>query len=133
MDAQTSTDVKAAILEYARRRFSDSSDWLKYASVVEEHCNLMLGADAAARFFRDPEFREVRDMIVQLALEHSCHRPTRMITVRLPRELHDALKSEANGRQTSLNRLCIAKLLTSIDATANRVPLTLNAAASRNI
>jgi predicted HicB family RNase H-like nuclease len=35
---------------------------------------------------------------------------TAVITVRLPRELHAALRDEAAANRTSLNRLCIAKL-----------------------
>jgi len=35
---------------------------------------------------------------------------TSVITVRLPRDLHAALKDEAHDHRTSLNRLCVAKL-----------------------
>lgn len=41
---------------------------------------------------------------------------TRVITVRLPKSLHEALKTEAYGRKTSMNQLCISKLLQVIDA-----------------
>jgi uncharacterized protein (DUF4415 family) len=37
--------------------------------------------------------------------------PTRVITVRLPKTLHEALKAEAHLHQTSMNQLCITKLL----------------------
>ena len=37
--------------------------------------------------------------------------PTRVITVRLPKSLHESLKSEAHDKQTSMNKLCISKLL----------------------
>ncbi len=43
------------------------------------------------------------------------NKPTRVITVRLPRSLHEALKDEAKNRSTSLNQLCVAKLLQVID------------------
>jgi predicted HicB family RNase H-like nuclease len=36
---------------------------------------------------------------------------TRVITVRLPESLHEALLSEAYHHQTSMNQLCISKLL----------------------
>jgi hypothetical protein len=37
--------------------------------------------------------------------------PTRIITVRIPRSVHEALRDEANRRKTSINKLCIAKLV----------------------
>jgi hypothetical protein len=101
-------------LEYARLRFRSRPAWLEYTREVKEHCVALMGVEAAERFFRQPEFREVHGMMVQLALHGSNVQARRMITVRLPRELHDALKNEAGGLSTSLNRLCIAKLLQSI-------------------
>ena len=44
---------------------------------------------------------------------------TRVITVRLPKSLHLALKAEAHDRHTSMNQLCIAKLLQAIDSMEN--------------
>ena len=41
---------------------------------------------------------------------------TRVITVRIPQSLHDALKIEAYEHRTSINKLCISKLLQFIDA-----------------
>ena len=40
---------------------------------------------------------------------------TKMITVRLPESLHTALMQEANDLNTSMNKLCISKLLQIID------------------
>ena len=42
--------------------------------------------------------------------------PTRIITVRLPRSVHEALREEASSRNTSINKLCIAKLISVIEA-----------------
>ena len=41
--------------------------------------------------------------------------PTRVITVRLPKSLHESLRYEAHERKTSMNQLCISKLLQVID------------------
>ena len=41
--------------------------------------------------------------------------PTRVITVRLPKSLHEALRAEAHERRTSMNKLCISKLLQVVD------------------
>ena len=36
---------------------------------------------------------------------------TRVITLRLPESLHESLKAEAADHNTSMNKLCISKLL----------------------
>ena len=41
--------------------------------------------------------------------------PTRVITVRLPKSLHETLRAEAHEHRTSMNKLCISKLLQFID------------------
>ena len=46
--------------------------------------------------------------------------PTQVITVRLPKSLHEALRVEADEHHTSMNKLCISKLLQFIDH--ERVP-----------
>ncbi len=40
----------------------------------------------------------------------------RVITVRIPQSLHEALRSEAFEHQTTMNKLCISKLVQSIEA-----------------
>ncbi len=42
--------------------------------------------------------------------------PTRVITVRVPKSLHEALRAEAHVHQTSMNKLCISKLLQPVDS-----------------
>lgn len=49
--------------------------------------------------------------------------PTRVITVRLPRSLHEALRVEAFEHRTSMNKLCISKLLQFIDG--QNVPIEI--------
>ncbi|MHB8898767.1 MAG: toxin-antitoxin system HicB family antitoxin [Thermoguttaceae bacterium] len=41
--------------------------------------------------------------------------PNQVITVRLPKSLHDLLREEAYEHRTSMNKLCISKLLQIID------------------
>jgi predicted HicB family RNase H-like nuclease len=41
---------------------------------------------------------------------------TRVITVRLPKSLHEALMTEAYEHHTSMNKLCISKLIQIIDS-----------------
>lgn len=42
---------------------------------------------------------------------------TSVITVRLPRAMHDELKDEAHDHRTTLNKLCVSKLAQQIDPT----------------
>lgn len=52
--------------------------------------------------------------------------PTRVVTIRLPKSLHESLKAEAYDHHTSINKLCIAKLLQVVDAQSHSPePLTV--------
>ena len=48
---------------------------------------------------------------------------TRVITVRIPKSMHDVLRTEAYQYRTSMNKLCISKLLHFIDT--EHVPTSL--------
>ena len=52
-------------------------------------------------------------LVVHGAREHNL----RDITVRLPRSMHEMLRVEAHEHRTSMNKLCISKLLQLIDGT----------------
>ncbi|HVW38206.1 MAG TPA: hypothetical protein VHB99_12910, partial [Pirellulales bacterium] len=54
---------------------------------------------------------------------------TRVITVRLPQSLHDSLRIEAHQMQTSMNKLCISKLMQLVDG--QLVPTDVLAKAQR--
>lgn len=64
------------------------------------------------------EFLEIQEMLTALrstdAGKGDSVEPQRMITVRLPTSLHESLKVEAEEHQTSMNKLCMSKLLMSI-------------------
>lgn len=70
------------------------------------------------QFEQTLEFRAIRQFISQLreqAGDAAERVATRMITVRIPKSLHESLRTEAHSRKTSLNKLCIWKLLQSLD------------------
>ncbi|REK19613.1 MAG: hypothetical protein DWQ37_00685 [Planctomycetota bacterium] len=76
--------------------------------------------EALAQFEQTPEFQQIQQMLAKLRendadLPSGPREPTRVITVRLPKSLHESLKSEAHDRRTSMNKLCISKLLQVID------------------
>jgi hypothetical protein len=47
--------------------------------------------------------------------ENDPNDPQRMITVRLPKSLHEALVEEATRLNISVNKLCISRLLQNLD------------------
>ncbi len=74
-----------------------------------------------ASFERTSEYTEIQQMLAKLRERSSATpvpddlEPTRVITVRLPKSLHEALRQEAHERRTSMNKLCISKLLQVVD------------------
>lgn len=106
------------ILAVGRQLYQSNPDWVTFFREI-------LGVGGAARsvfsnsdfvaFEKTPEFVEIQQMVAMLrnrkAAAAAVNEPTRVITVRLPESLHEALKAEANDHHTSMNRLCISKLL----------------------
>lgn len=76
--------------------------------------------DALAEFERTETYADIQQMLTRLrerAIETAApQEPTRVITVRLPTSLHEALREEAHEYRTSMNKLCISKLLQFIDS-----------------
>ena len=76
--------------------------------------------EALTQFEQTSEYQKIQQMLAKLRendsdLPGGPREPTRVITVRLPKSLHESLKSEAHERHTSMNKLCISKLLQVID------------------
>lgn len=101
--------------------FQQKPDWITFFREV-------LGVDGLVRkLFSTPEelaefekssaYAEIHAMIAKLreASTQDYEEPTRVITVRLPKSLHESLRAEAHDRRISLNQLCISKLLHVIE------------------
>lgn len=75
--------------------------------------------EAMAAFKQSPEYESIQLMVARLRTRSGVLPPpqeaTRVITVRLPQSLHEALRIEAYSMQTSVNKLCISKLLQQVD------------------
>lgn len=88
---------------------------------------------ALLEFESTAEYAEIQRMLAQLRQcngRNLAQEPTRVITVRLPKSLHESLQAEAHLHRTSMNRLCISKLLQVIeneltDQTRNRLQQTI--------
>ena len=110
-------------LRSATEKFRLAADWIMFFREV-------LGIDGIVRqmfttpeeleaFERTAEYCQIQQMLAKLRErkdeQNEETEPTRVITVRLPKSLHESLKAEAHLRQTSMNKLCISKLLQMID------------------
>ena len=117
-----SEDRKEAAQRIAAEMFQQQPDWVTFFREV-------LGVDGLVRklfaspedlaaFEKTPEYSEIQQMLARLrergALAEG-KEPTRVITVRLPKSLHESLRAEAHDRKTSMNQLCISKLLQVIN------------------
>jgi len=80
---------------------------------------LFAKAEEAKGYECSPEHAKILEMLTVLRSrdlpENDPHEPQRMITVRIPKSLHDAICNEANDLEVSVNKLCISKLLQRID------------------
>ena len=78
------------------------------------------GPEAMAEFEQTAEFTNIQQMLSKLRTgsKMTTKEPTRVITVRLPQSLHETLRAEAHDHHTSMNQLCISKLLQMVDSEA---------------
>ncbi len=113
----------AEALRVARQLFEQSPDWVIFLreilglrGVVRQ---LFPSQEDLAAFERSPEHAEIQHMLAVLRSRVNGQSParerTRVITVRIPESLHSMLTHEARERSTSVNKLCITKLLQMID------------------
>jgi predicted HicB family RNase H-like nuclease len=103
--------------------FEKSADWAMFfrevlgvGGIVHQ---MFPTAEERLEFEKTPEYAEIRAMLVKLR-QKTVNRtpesePTRVITVRLPKSVQEALTEEANQRSTTVNQLCISKLVEWID------------------
>ena len=121
-------DRQQDVLTQARELFAASPDWITFyrevlglRGVVRRHYPT---PESLSEFEQTTTYAEIQEMLTRLRERTvdpaKSEEPTRVITVRLPKCLHDALKREAHEHQTSMNKLCISKLLQIIDG--NFVP-----------
>lgn len=66
-----------------------------------------------------PEYARIREMLDDLRQRPQQppvdREALRVVTVRMPRSLHETLKSEADDLRVSINTLCIAKLMKHLE------------------
>jgi len=120
---QQQENREAKVYRVAFELFRQDPDWVTFFREV-------LGVDGVvrqvfpnladlAKFEQTREYAEIQQMVAKLRERSSepqdSREPTRVITVRLPKSLHESLRAEAHDRKTSMNKLCISKLLQIVD------------------
>ena len=118
-EAVESTAKYQEVLEIADKLYRQGPDWITFFREV-------LGIDGVVRkafpnhedlaaFEQSDEFERIHQMLVKLREKRISAdaevEPTRVITVRLPKSMHEYLRTEAHDLRTSMNKLCISKLL----------------------
>ncbi|OHB70930.1 MAG: hypothetical protein A2V70_19545 [Planctomycetes bacterium RBG_13_63_9] len=107
----------------ARVLYSRNPDWVTfYREILGLHgiIRRTYPTRAALDEFEQTEaYGEIQQMLKRLREQRPApvdpEDPTRVITVRLPKSMHEALRVEAYEHHTSMNKLCISKLLQFID------------------
>jgi predicted HicB family RNase H-like nuclease len=109
------------VLKVAKDLHARKPDWVTFFRET-------LGVSGAARsvfpnqedyvkFEQSREFAEIQQLVATLRTRKAAsgkNEATRVITVRLPESLHESLKAEAADHSTSMNKLCISKLLQAL-------------------
>jgi len=117
------TEKQAKVRQFAERLFDKAPDWVTfYREILGMHGivrQMYPDLEALAAFEQTEAYGEIQRMLTQLRrrgpVAPSEEEPTCVVTVRLPKSLHEALRAEAYDHRTSMNKLCISKLLQFID------------------
>lgn len=105
----------------AHQLFGQDPDWVTFFREIMGVDGIVRRlyptAAALAEFEQTPEYAEIQQLLAKLRCgsKPAGKEPTRVITVRLPKSLHETLRAEAHDHRTSINQLCISKLLQVVD------------------
>ena len=132
---RSEAEKRQEALSFAKQLFLQGPDWVTFFREIS-------GLGGVARrlfpekeqflaFEQSAEYSEIQTMISALRNRKGSfadgHEPTRVITVRLPKSLHEALRAEAHDHKTSMNKLCISKLLQTLEEEEAAAKLAENA------
>lgn len=134
MPTKTATLPKAephaatAVLQVAERLFAMDPEWVVFFREVLGVDGIVRrtfsAPDALMTFECSPHYARIREMLDTLRTrqqDRAAQRESqRVVTVRMPRSLHETLKSEAEEMHVSINTLCISKLMKLLDEQERR-------------
>ncbi len=112
------------VFRTAQTLFHQNPDWVTFFREVLGLNGIVRqmypSAQALTEFEKTTEYAEIQQMLAKLRVEGppvpEDKEPTRVITVRLPKSLHEFLQVEAHEKCTSMNQLCISKLVQWLDS-----------------
>jgi predicted HicB family RNase H-like nuclease len=113
----------AAVLQVAERLYAMDPEWVVFFrevlgvdGIVRRTFN---DAESLIRFECSPQYARIREMLDALRTRQQDgpveREAQRVVTVRMPRSLHETLKNEAGLLRVSVNTLCISKLMKLLD------------------
>ncbi len=119
----TKDERQQAVVQAAQSLFAKNPDWVSFFREILGLNGLVRRTyptqEALQDFERTEAYAEIQQMLTKLRERETeagaPQEPTRVITVRLPKSLHEMLRAEAHEHRTSMNKLCISKLLQFID------------------
>ena len=120
---EPATHTQKAVHRKAYELFSESPDWVTFYreilglhGVMRQHFD---SKEALTQFEQTDCYAAIQQMLTKLreraTVQPNPPEPTRVVTVRLPKSVHEALRVEAHEHCTSMNKLCISKLVQFID------------------
>ena len=116
------TDRHREILRIAEDLYRASPPWATFFREIFGRSGIVRRRLPTPRrradFEQSAAYAEIQQMLRKLRereVAPSDQGPTRVITIRLPASMHAALRDEAHAYETSMNKLCISKLLQIID------------------
>jgi len=119
------TTSRRHVIEVASELYAQRPDWVTFFREVLGIEGIVRKVYANAEdheaFKKTEEYAGIQRMLEALRAggggDKVPEEPVRVITVRLPESLHEALKAEAHDYNTSMNHLCISKLLKILEET----------------
>lgn len=113
----------AEALRLAQEAFAKTGSWVVFfreilgvEGVVRK---LYPTSEEMRRFETSAQYSELQEMVAAIRSQDNSKgdsvEPERMITIRLPKSLHDSLRVESDEMNLSINKLCISKLIQRID------------------
>ena len=101
--------ITQKIFQEATTLYELQPSWITFAGAMADWTERFLDtAEARAAFQKTDEYRQIQEMAASLPRSEES---IRVVTVRIPASLHETIRHEAELNDTSMNTLCIAKLL----------------------
>jgi hypothetical protein len=111
------------VLEIAEEAFAKTGSWVVFfrevlgvGGIVQQ---LFSDREEYKQFVSSPEHATLQEMLAAIRSQDQSKsdavEPERMITIRIPKSLHELLRDESESCELSINKLCISKLLQPID------------------